>query len=542
MSMEIFEAIFDIAGSVAMDVFEQKTEEARQKKIDDELRGEFDDKLAQIAQMDQAQSAIVRHDDPRYKISLPRDMTLEQAERGIASQREADENIDEYVYPMQVNYFDGLVALEASLQAMYGMAGKGQTRWSFFGGEVKPTKLNIQVGLKVNPDDPAGLMVPDTRDVPNSTFTFQPLEAEISMWSWSDGSNDNLFCFKISTKSKYKHRAQATKVLVENYVKLHSIYRGQILEFDPSGENGIMLKQVDRQVNPTIVYSTEAQRQLQNNVWGKIDRRAQLVAAGKRPDFRVLMYGPLGTGKSEGLVATAVRARNKGMTVIEYRPTTTPSVTELQKVWKLARMYAPTVVLVEDFDRFFPLSTVDRGIITNLLDGVDKSNTVSMLMTTNFLDKIDPSVVRPPRMTGLVEIKHLDRDGIEELLHRTLAGKLADDVDFNQIWEVVKDYSPAFIRTTYDNAEAYAIQNDDTGLITTQALVDSAQASWAHDQTYKRLETARSEPEVDHLRVGLTELLTGTEVVERTAGEVAKIWSTSYRTIYGDHLATKAGE
>lgn len=544
MSMEAFEAMFEIAAATASATFDRKTEQARQKQIDDDLRGDFDEKLAQIAQMDQAQSAIVRHKEPANQISLPEDMSYAEAKKGIESQIEADEVDKEFVYPMVANFFDGLVALEGALQAMYGMTGKGMTRWSFFGGETKPTSVNIQVGLKVNPRDPAGPMIPDEREVPASEFYFEPLKATFSMWQWSNGEVDNLFCFQVVTKTKYKHRAQATKVLVENWLATRSIYRGQILEFDPSKKDGSPLRQVDRQVDNSIVYSIEASRALQNEVLGKISRAKQLRAAGIDPKFRVLMYGPLGTGKTAGVVATAVAARAQGMTVIEYRPTTSPSVSELQKVWRLAKMYGPSVVLVEDFDRFFPqtgISRTDRGIITNLLDGVDKSDNVSMLTTTNFLDHIDPSVVRPPRLTGLVEIKHLDRAGIEELLHRTLGDQLAPEIDFDQIWEEVKDFSPAFIRKTYVSAKAYAIQNDDEGLITTEALVDAARASHNHHAVYDRLENKRQEPAVDHLRMGLEEVVKEAVVAE-VAGQVARVMQSSYRTSYGDRLAETAGE
>lgn len=482
----------------------EKYEEHKAKK---KAREDLHEMLARAAGRSARTSPVVRHGEPAKKISLPTAMPLSKAREILAREQEAEEKKHWLNFMMPYKFEDGLVATQAVLEDLYGASGEGITHFDFFGGEHPPEKLDVQVGLD-------GRGEPVTTTVPWTEFYFGPIDARIDFETWSEGQNSGLFMLKVYTKVELETDAQGIAAFVRHYLDTQSIYRGQILTFDPSGKYGYGLKQVDRKIDTTIVYSADVQRRLENKVRGKITQAEALNKAGKRTDFRVLLWGPLGTGKSAGMVSTAVLARANGRTVVEYRPTEKATINELQRVMAVARMYGPAVVLVEDFDRFFPLTKDNRSMLTNLLDGVDKDDSVSLLMTTNYLDRVDPSVLRTPRITGLIEIKHLDREGIEQLLHLTLGAKLAADIDFDRIWDVVHDYSPSFIRSAYDEAEAIAVQTAEANgrsadeiVITTDALIDAAMDLHDQHQKYEELTNAQAGEQPDYLRLGLRDLL-----------------------------------
>jgi hypothetical protein len=456
-------------------------------------------------------SAVVRHIDPANKVSLDKAMSMEDAMRILESEVEAENQIEAFHFPMKCRWEDGAVALPKVLEEIYGASGVGQRHFSFFGGSTPPEKLEIVVGLEKNT---RGEVVEITETVPGSEFYFAPLEAKIDWSQNSEGDDTGLFVLRVELKVKNRTSAKYIAQAIEDHVRANSIYKGQILRFEPIGRDKqgklqYKLQHVWREVDPSIVYSEEAGSALQDEVLGKITGSAFLRNAGMADNFKVLVYGPLGTGKSAFLVKTAVVARDHHRTVIEYNPKNGVDINELLMVNKVAQKYGDTVILIEDIDQFYPVDTYQLSLMTNLFDGVDKTSRVSYLMTTNHLDDVEPEMTRPPRLTGIIEVAQLDRTSIERMFRLTLGDDIAEDVDFDQIWSIVHEFSPSFIRTGFDKAKAKKTQDGRGGEpLTTADLVFAARSLVNQHKVHTEQAALKAERKVDHLTPALAEIFT----------------------------------
>lgn len=149
-----------------------------------------------------------------------------------------------------------------------------------------------------------------------------------------------------------------------------------------------------------------------------------------------VLYGPPGTGKS---AITRAIAEDLDMPLFVYSLGQMLNE-ELEKSWAEMQAHVPCIALFEDFDNVFhgrenvygkpkladlisatpsgggggggggePSSVLNTGRLSfdcllNCLDGVEKSNGVFTVITTNHIDKLDPALGRPrPRDDGSVE-------------------------------------------------------------------------------------------------------------------------------------------
>ena len=171
-----------------------------------------------------------------------------------------------------------------------------------------------------------------------------------------------------------------------------------------------------------------------------------------------LLYGPPGTGKSA--IARAI-AEELDLPLFVY---SLGEVTndELTKSWKNMQSHTPCVALFEDFDNVFhgrenvygkpkisdlitannpnaPKSDGDSSSLTtgrlsfdcllNCIDGVDKSGGVFTIITTNYIEKIDPALgvpdskgssvsTRPGRIDKVVELSYMQKEDKVKLAKR----------------------------------------------------------------------------------------------------------------------------
>ena len=279
--------------------------------------------------------------------------------------------------------------------------------------------------------------------------------------------------------------------MVEDEFTQNSIYKGHILEYQGRQGGTYSLNYVHRRADPTIVYNTDVNNALRKGVWGRMQRQEILRQVGARTSFKALVYGPLGTGKSEALITSSIIARDCGRTVIEYKPTSADSIDELIRVVNVARRYGPSVIVIEDFDRFFSdsMPAMKLSTLTNLFDGADKTDEISILMTTNHIRNIKPEMTRAGRLTAQIEIGPLDKEAIAELLKISLGEQLREDTDFEAVWEVVKDFSPAFIKSTFEDARDFSII--DTGELNlplgTEDLIVAAQSKMSQAKLHEEM-------------------------------------------------------
>jgi DNA polymerase III delta prime subunit len=210
--------------------------------------------------------------------------------------------------------------------------------------------------------------------------------------------------------------AAGTRAAVEELVRAHDAFSGQVLQFDVSEHRGNELVsflprpvlRAEDVVLPAGVLDAIEEHVVRPGV--DADR---LRAAGQHLKRGVLLYGPPGTGKTHTMRYLLGRLTGHTVVVLSGRALTRV----LPAAVSLARRSQPAVVVVEDVD----LVAEDRMVapgpnpwlfeLLNRIDGVDGDADVTFLLTTNRVEAVERALVeRPGRVDLAVEIPPPDAD------------------------------------------------------------------------------------------------------------------------------------
>ena len=147
-----------------------------------------------------------------------------------------------------------------------------------------------------------------------------------------------------------------------------------------------------------------------------------------------LLYGQPGTGKTA--LARAI-AEDLDLPIHVFDLASLRN-DELQKAWNQMLEEVPCMALMEDIDTVFrgrkniavasgPALTFD--CLLNCLDGVQRSDGLLTVMTTNHLEAVDPAIgqpgeigSRPGRIDRVIRLGQLDASGRRKIAARVLAG------------------------------------------------------------------------------------------------------------------------
>lgn len=148
------------------------------------------------------------------------------------------------------------------------------------------------------------------------------------------------------------------------------------------------------------------------------------------------LYGAPGTGKSSLVKALAQHLRIP----IYLLDISTMDNEEFHDAYQTALRNTPAIVLIEDIDAVFDgreniASEKGKGLtydcLLNVVSGVESSDGLLLVVTTNHIDKVDPALgvpqgdsmsSRPGRIDRMVEMRPLDTAGKRKVATRILAG------------------------------------------------------------------------------------------------------------------------
>jgi transitional endoplasmic reticulum ATPase len=162
----------------------------------------------------------------------------------------------------------------------------------------------------------------------------------------------------------------------------------------------------------------------------------------------VVLNGPPGSGKT--FLARAWLSENKDVHDISTNPVALQdpvnpidgSVENLEKVYDIAKMIAPTVVFFDEGDALAPKRSQSGGSpsdkltnkFLNIIDGEIPLHRVFTTLTTNRLDILDPALIRSKRLKVLEVSGHLTTEDIERIIDQNLYGiPMADGIDVPNI-------------------------------------------------------------------------------------------------------------
>jgi SpoVK/Ycf46/Vps4 family AAA+-type ATPase len=174
------------------------------------------------------------------------------------------------------------------------------------------------------------------------------------------------------------------------------------------------------------------------------------LAYGVSEEKGVVLNGPPGSGKTF-LVRTwlsendDIHDLSAGLTSLQDPVNPIDGAVEnLEKLYDIAKMIAPTIVFFDEGDALAPRRSSSGGSPTdkltntflNLIDGEIPLNRVFTVLTTNRLDILDPALIRSKRLKVMEISGHLRKKDIAEILEGSIEDiPLAPGLDVDAIME-----------------------------------------------------------------------------------------------------------
>jgi len=434
-------------------VNQQKREPTQQEKTQAALRHILGELGKTLVQEDE-----LLFEGSKFVLPAQYNGRVPEAINFLASWQKNQAKRHDFSRTFQFRPYDVGYAFLETMKELTGTKGLGVSKFTFFGEET-PQFVSINVGPN------------QTTQIPWGQVAFPMFDAtfELTASRHRDfGMVGHIVC---SAPKRNQTIIEAIFHKVEEYLKVNSLYRGKAIYGDEMNPEFIDTRKVDRN---KVVYSDNVIRQLEANIWGPIrftqayrDQRVSLKRA-------VLFAGPFGTGKTLGCMLTAQEAEEHGWTYIQCRVGEDPAVT-----LKTAQLYAPAVVVVEDFDANADATTnVEISRLLEMLDGAtNKGQEIIGVFTTNYLERIQKGALRPGRIDAIIEIDGLDAAAFRKLISVTLGDEwLEKKIDWDAVATGFEGFLPAFVKEGAERAQRYSMARNSgvPNVIGTQDLVDAA--------------------------------------------------------------------
>lgn len=168
------------------------------------------------------------------------------------------------------------------------------------------------------------------------------------------------------------------------------------------------------------------------------------------------------TGKTLYAFKLALKAINNGWSFI-YCPNPDKALYVMETATMLSKNGKGVVIFIEDIDKVLH----ERNTITNeislMMDGGEtKSMNIITILTTNHLEKINPTFVRGKRIGSIVTLSYPDRATAKKMIERYLIDEfgqsiLEEDCEDAAIEIEKNKIVPSFIAEILDRVKAHLI-------------------------------------------------------------------------------------
>lgn len=337
-------------------------------------------------------------------------------------------------------YHDVAHAVHLALKEVWGYTGKGVAIKTMF-GDIEPAFLDVKTGIN------------STVQVPFNRLSFLPLHGHIDIGYTRHATKGFLGKIDIKAPRYLRDAVEGFYKVVEKNLREASIYRGKAFMLTPNNE--IEFLDLSKYKREDVVYSADALAHIEANLWVVLRNMQLMRDTGQSIKRAILLEGPFGTGKSMTGYLTALEAVANDVTFIFVKPGA-----DLNEAMQTAQLYAPAVVFFEDID---VLQSDDPEEVSRLLDTFDglggKGKEIVAVLTTNNKENIHKGMLRPGRLDSVIHIGAPDLEGVQKLVEVKLrqTGVELVDIDWAAVYEVCKDFMPAFVGEAAGRAFRYAM-------------------------------------------------------------------------------------
>lgn len=396
------------------------------------------------------------------KLILPESMSCDQAIDLLQRRRDHLEQDINIIEAIQCFPWDGAAALEQVLINLYGWAPAVPTGWF---GQNPPTLINVEVALGKFKSVPWG-----TFKLPNVPGSIKTEVAE----------KDGQVIMQLSATTKRSHEKEVRNLFaaVREYVRDHSIYRGQALRirFYTDTRQRLAIPEIrfiDTNIDENmLVYKKDVDEAVRTNLFTPIQRMDDCIKSGIPFKRGILLGGTYGTGKTMAAKVAAKYSVQAGLTFISV-----DRADELVEALAFARMYqSPGAVLFcEDIDR---VMSGERSIkmddILNIVDGIDsKTQKIMVVLTTNDLLAINPAMLRPGRLDAVIEITPPDAEACERLLRAYGGARIQPSEDLSGAGAALEGQIPAVVYEALTRAKLAQVRRQAPGEAVTSLSGDA---------------------------------------------------------------------
>jgi hypothetical protein len=247
-----------------------------------------------------------------------------------------------------------------------------------------------------------------------------------------------------------REAAAATRDEIGLLMRVHNVFRGQVLSFTASEHHGnglISFLPRPAVTAQDVVLPGGVLENIEQHIIGVAEWSRELLSAGQHLKRGLLLHGPPGTGKTH--TVRYLSARLTGSTVILL---TGDSIRFIEEAAAMARQLQPSMVVLEDVD----LVATDRDYspdgnpllfsLLDAMDGIGADADVTFVLTTNRADILETALAdRPGRVDLAIEIPRPDA-ACRERLFRLYVRDLALDADLEPVVAGTEGVTASFVK------------------------------------------------------------------------------------------------
>lgn len=269
---------------------------------------------------------------------------------------------------------------------------------------------------------------------------------------------------------------------LEEAIEKGSCYRGKVLSLDHqssySGESyGILVHKIRPVQRDEVVLPPATLALLERNVIQFVRQRPRLREFGLMTKKGLLFYGPPGTGKTHTIhyLARGIEGQTTFLVTAEQ-------VGMLSEYMTLARLFQPSMVVIEDVDliardRLTMHSAGEEALLNKLLnemDGLKPDTDIMFVLTTNHPQKLEAALAsRPGRIDQAIEFPLPDEDGRAKLVKLYSRNVEVPDAVAAAVVKKTDRVSASFIKELMRRATQFYLEREGTGPLELRDVEDA---------------------------------------------------------------------